>query len=32
MTGVKRVPLGGSEASVPNVVLGLMRIADASDD
>ena len=32
MTGVKRVPLGGSEASVPNVVLGLMRVADASDD
>jgi predicted oxidoreductase len=29
---MKHVPLGGTELAVPNVVLGLMRIADKTDD
>lgn len=32
MSAVKTVPLGSTATSVPNVVLGLMRIAQSSDD
>lgn len=29
---MKTIPLGGTDLSVPNIVLGLMRIPDMSDD
>ncbi len=29
---MRTVPLGTSETQVPNVVLGLMRIMDSTDD